>query len=686
MTPGDRALDRSAAAAPTWSYRAPVSAIAFALESQAGFRSVAEQAGCAPAVADELVQRLDALEAFCRTQIQPLNPARSDRATRRVDGRVQLHPDSVRVHRALLATGWHAWTTPRQFGGQGMPLAQRAAVDEILNGHNAGFSLLTLLTQGALLALQAAPSTAFRDRCIDELVAGRWSATMCFTETEAGSDLSRLTTTAEPLADGRFLLRGRKSMIGFGDHPVCDNIVHLVAARLVAMDPVAAGPGPSDPVAAVPASVGPGIAAATAQAPAAPAQAPAEAAPIALFLVPRLIEAEAGAPATSNQVICTGLEPALGMRDSPTVGLDFDGAIGYRLGEPADGLRLMTGVLAVTRIVVALQAIGIGEAATQAAVARARQRRQGRDSRGKLVAIIDHPDVRRLLLTMRALVDAGRALAYRAVGLYDRNRLEPTRTGAATYDYLLPVIKGWCTESGIEVASHGVQVHGGRGVLDAEPQRYLCDARALAIYEGTTAIQARDLVRRKVLADRGKTARVWLAEVRACAEALARVPVADGVEPGVEAGVETGRLACRRLARRLQSACASLQQSLDHLLALPQPDARRTLAVSVPFLMLNGYVAGGWALGRGLLVLQPPQTPQRPQTQQPPQTHQSPQKSQPPQTPAAGASPPCDERTRQQCFLSAAFYADHLLVRCDSLAREVIEGGEILTTLDTDLL
>jgi alkylation response protein AidB-like acyl-CoA dehydrogenase len=431
----------------------------------------------------------------------------------------------------------------------------------MLNAANLSFALCPLLSDGAIEALLTAGSEEQKQRYVPKLISGEWTGTMNLTEPQAGSDLAAVRTRAEPQADGTYKLFGTKIFITWGEHDMAENIVHLVLART-----------PSAPE---------GVKG------------------ISLFIVPKFLVNDDGSPGARNDVHCVSIEHKLGIKASPTAVLqygDHGGAVGQLIGEENRGLEYMFIMMNAARFAVGMQGVAISERAYQKAAAYAKERVQSRPVDGSAkaaVTIIHHPDVRRMLSTMRALTEAARALAYVAAGESDRAHRHPdeaVRAGhQARYEYLVPIVKGWSTELAIDVASLGVQVHGGMGFIEETgAAQFYRDARILAIYEGTTAIQANDLIGRKTLRDGGAVAQALIGEIGLTVAQL-------GAHEGA---------AFKSMAKHLALGQQALASAVGFVLANAKRDPNAVFAGSVPYLKLAGIVLGGWQMARAMLASQ----------------------------------------------------------------------------------
>jgi butyryl-CoA dehydrogenase len=428
----------------------------------------------------------------------------------------------------------------------------------MLNSANLSFALCPLLTDGAIEALMTAGSDEQKSLYLEKLISGQWTGTMNLTEPQAGSDLALVRTRALPQGDGSYKIHGTKIYITYGEHDMAENIVHLVLARTP--------------------------------------DAPEGVKGISLFIVPKVLVNADGSLGARNDVHCVSIEHKLGIKASPTAVLQFGdhgGAIGHLVGEENRGLEYMFIMMNAARFAVGMQGIAVAERAYQKAVSYAKDRVQSRDLAGSPgpVAIIHHPDVRRMLMSMRAQTEAARALSYVTAAAFDAGHHhadEATRkSNAAFYDFMVPIVKGWSTELSIDVASTGVQVHGGMGFIEETgAAQYYRDARILTIYEGTTAIQANDLVGRKTLRDGGALARSIIAQVRQTEAELVAAKSSD----------------LQAIGQRLSAASVALEKVVDYIAATGKSDIKAAFAGSVPYLKLAGVVFGGWQMARAALI------------------------------------------------------------------------------------
>ncbi|MBD8632612.1 acyl-CoA dehydrogenase [Oxalobacteraceae sp. CFBP 8755] len=542
------------------SYNAPLKDMQFVLTELANLAEINALPGCEDATPDTVEAVLEENAKFCRDVIAPLNRVGDKDPSYWKDGAVTTTKGFREAFKAYAEAGWQGVQHPQDFGGQGLPKLVATPCMEMLHGANLSFALVALLSDGAIEALLTAGSDAQKARFLEPLVSGRWTGTMNLTEPQAGSDLAAVRTRAEPQGDGTYKLFGTKIYITYGDHDMTENIVHLVLARTPDAPPGVKG--------------------------------------ISLFIVPKFMINDDGSLGARNDVACVSIEHKLGIKASPTAVLQFGdngGAVGTLVGEENRGLEYMFIMMNAARFGVGIQGVGLAEHAYQGAVAFAKDRVQSRDVVGSSgpVTIIHHPDVRRMLMSMRSQTEAARALAYVGAALSDLAHHHPdqaTRTAnLAIYEYLVPVIKGWATEMSEQVARDGVQVHGGMGFIEetGAAQHYR-DAKILTIYEGTTAIQANDLVGRKTVRDGGAVARALIAQIRDVERQLGDAQNADFAA----------------IAQRLQEGSAALEQVVEYVVANIRTDVKAVFAGSVTYLKLAGIVLGGWQMARAALAAQ----------------------------------------------------------------------------------
>ena len=593
------------------SYRAPVKDMLFAMKHLAGIDAVAALPGYEDAGYDTAAAVLEECAKLNEGVLAPLNREGDMHPSSWKDGAVTTTPGFAAAYRQFAEGGWQGLQHPVDFGGQGLPKLIQAACIEMVNAANMSFALCPLLTDGAIEALLLAGSDALKARFLQPMVEGRWTGTMNLTEPQAGSDLALVRTRAEPQPDGSYHVFGTKIFITYGEHDMAENIVHLVLARV--------------------------------------AGAPEGVKGISLFVCPKFMVHADGSLGARNDVQCVSIEHKLGIKASPTAVLQFGdhgGAVGYLVGEENRGLEYMFVMMNAARFGVGVQGIAVSEAAYQKAVEYARDRVQSRPVDGSLpgaAAIIHHPDVRRMLMTMRASTEACRALALVGAAAYDAAHAHPDaaarKQNQAFYEFLVPLIKGYSTEMSLEVTSLGVQVHGGMGFIEETgAAQFLRDAKILTIYEGTSAIQANDLVGRKTTRDGGATARAVAAQIEATEALLAARPSAAG----------------KVMAARLAAARRAFLDVVDFVVAGVKGDPNAVFAGSVPYMMLAGNLVAGWQMARALIVAE--------------------------DALAAGD----DAEFMRAKIATARFYADHLLTRAPGLRDAIVEGAASVTELALD--
>jgi 3-(methylthio)propanoyl-CoA dehydrogenase len=542
-------------------YQAPTSDMLFVMKELAGLEDIAKLPGGEDATPETVEAVLHEAARLCGEVIEPLNTEGDRNPSRWENGVVHATPGFSEAFRQYVDGGWQGVQHPQEYEGQGLPKLVGTPCVEMLNAANLSFALCPLLTDGAIEALLTAGSEAQKQRFVPKLISGEWTGTMNLTEPQAGSDLAAVRTRAEPQGDGTFKLFGTKIFITWGEHDMAENIVHLVLGRTPTAPEGVKG--------------------------------------ISLFLVPKFLVNEDGTLGARNDVHCVSIEHKLGIKASPTAVLQFGdhgGAVGQLIGEENRGLEYMFIMMNAARFAVGMQGVAISDRAYQKALAYAKERVQSRPVDGSAkaaVSIIHHPDVRRMLATMRALTEAARALAYVAAGESDRAHRDPDEAARARhqarYEYLVPIVKGWSTELSLEVTSLGVQVHGGMGFIEETgAAQFYRDARILPIYEGTTAIQANDLIGRKTLRDGGAAAKALLADIAQTVDAL-------GAHEGAPFEPMRKHLALG------QEALASV---VDFVLAKAKNDPNAVFAGSVPYLKLAGIVLGGWQMARAMLASQ----------------------------------------------------------------------------------
>ena len=536
-------------------YLAPLKDIRFVMQYLAGLDQIVSLPGCEEATPDVVDAILEEAAKFAGGVLSPLNHVGDKDGASWKDTVVTTSPGFKGAYRQFVDNGWNALGCDPEFGGQGLPRLLSTAVSEMWKASNHAFSLCPMLTQGAIEALMIAGSDEQKAAYLPNLVSGEWAGTMNLTEPSAGSDLAAVRSRAEPVGDGTYRIFGQKIFITYGEHDMTENIVHLVLARTP--------------------------------------DAPEGVKGISLFVVPKFMLKADGKPGERNDVYCVSIEHKLGIHGSPTAVLafgDHGGAIGTLVGEENRGLEYMFIMMNAARFNVGLEGLGDAERAYQRAVGYARDRVQGTEvgvRGGPKVPIIRHPDVRRMLMSMRARIEAMRALAYVTAAALDNAHRNPdgaARAQAQAFaDLMIPVVKGWGTESSIDIASLGVQVHGGMGYIEETgAAQHLRDARITTIYEGTTAIQANDLIGRKIAREKGATINAVIGEMRTAAAGL------DG---------DLAMIGSRQLA-----AVDALERAVLWIVANFASDPKAVHAGAVPFLHLFGIIAGGWQMGRTAVI------------------------------------------------------------------------------------
>lgn len=541
-------------------YTAPLADMRFALREVAGLSGVAALPGYEHATDDTIDAVLEEAAKLAGNGLAPLNREGDKVGAKLENGVVRTAPGFAAIYKEFVEGGWNSLPFDPEFGGQGMPWLLATTVQEMWQAANMGFGLVLLLNQGAIDAIHHHGSEAQKATYLPKMISGEWTGTMNLTEPQAGSDLGQLKSRAVKDGD-HYLVTGQKIFITYGEHDMAENIVHLVLARTP--------------------------------------DAPAGVRGISLFIVPKYLANDDGTPGKRNDLRCVSLEHKLGIHASPTCVMSFGddgGAVGYLVGEEGRGLSYMFTMMNNARLSVGIQGLAIAERAYQQAATFARSRVQSKDDgspKPASVAIVHHADVRRMLMSMRSQIEAMRALGYYTAAGIDGALKQPDKEAGRRIqdrvDLLIPIVKAWFTDLGNEIASTGVQIHGGMGFIEETgAAQHLRDARILPIYEGTNGIQARDLVGRKVAKDGGETMLALVAEMRATAEEMKAAP-GDDIE-----AIRTGLVAA---ADALEDATKWVAQSVKAELV-------NALAGSVPFLRLAGTALGGWLLARSALVAQ----------------------------------------------------------------------------------
>jgi len=592
------------------SYVAPVKDMLFVMNELAGLSDVVTYPTYAEAGADvDLAPAiLEESAKFTQDIVAPLNWPGDQNPSSLKDGVVTTSPGFKDAFEQFAAAGWQGVIHPTEFGGQGLPKLIATACFEMAHSANLSFALCPMLTDGAIEALLTAASPELQERYVPKMISGEWTGSMCLTEPQAGSDLAMVRSRAVPEGDGTYKIFATKIYITYGEHDMAKNIVHLVLARTP--------------------------------------DAPEGVKGISLFVVPKYLLKADGSLGVRNDVQCVSIEHKLGIKASPTAVLQFGdhgGAVGYLIGEENRGLEYMFVMMNAARFAVGMQGIAIAERAYQKAVQYAKDRIQSRDLNGSAgpVAIIHQPDVKRMLMTMRAYTEASRALAYYAAAAYDAQHAAPDeadrKANQAIYEFLVPIVKGFSTEMSIEVASLGIQVHGGMGFIEETgAAQYYRDARILTIYEGTTAIQANDLVGRKTVRDGGATAKKFSQKIIETEKVLAACASADAV--AVLKQLTAGRLA--------------FEESVAFILANAKSDIKAVYAGSFAYLRLSGLVLGAWQMARSLL--------------------------------AAERLRDSDPAFYNAKITTVRFFAENLLPQASALATSIVESGQSTNALEPE--
>lgn len=589
-------------------YQAPVKDMLFDMKELAGLEQVAQLPGFEEAGLETAQAVLEECAKLNEGVIAPLNFEGDKNPSFWKDGKVTTTPGFKDAFKQFAEGGWQGLQHPGDFGGQGLPKTIGSACIEMLNSANLSFALCPLLTDGAIEALLTAGTPEQQQTYIPKMISGEWTGTMNLTEPQAGSDLALVRTRAEPQGDGSYKIFGTKIFITYGEHDMADNIVHLVLARV--------------------------------------AGAPEGVKGISLFIVPKFMVKADGSLGERNDVHCVSIEHKLGIKASPTAVLQFGdhgGAIGYLVGQENRGLEYMFIMMNAARYAVGVQGIAVAERAYQKAVQYAKDRVQSRPVDGSLpgsAPIIHHPDVKRMLMTMRSLTEGSRAMAIAAAAAYDAAHAHPDaevrKQNQAFYEFMVPLVKGYSTEMSLEVTNLGVQVHGGMGFIEETgAAQYYRDAKILTIYEGTTAIQANDLVGRKTARDGG-----------AVAKAVAKQIAATEAQLG-----DRNSAAARAMHKRLKAARESFERVVDFIASQTKANPNAAFAGSVPYLLLAGNLVAGWQLARSLLVAEDKL--------------------------AAGE----DKAFMEAKVTTARFYAEHVLSRVPGQADAIVEGADSVNAL-----
>jgi len=603
------------------SYIAPVKDMLFDIAHLADIAQVAQMPGLEEAALETAQAVLEECARFNQDVIAPLNAAGDRDPSSFKDGVVTTTPGFKEAFAQYAAGGWQGLQHPAEYGGQGLPKLIGAACVEMLNSANLSFALCPLLSDGAIEALLTAGSDELKATYLEKLVSGEWTGTMNLTEPQAGSDLAMVRSRAEPQPDGTYKVFGTKIFITYGEHDMAANIVHLVLARVTGAPEGVKG--------------------------------------ISLFVCPKFMVGKDGSLGARNDVHCVSIEHKLGIKASPTAVLQYGdgtagsiadsagpGAVGYLVGQENRGLESMFVMMNAARYGVGMQGIAVAERAYQQAAAFAKERVQSRPVDGSMDAnapIIHHPDVRRMLMTMRAYTEGCRAMATVAAATYDTAHHHPDaetrKQNQAFYEFMVPLVKGFSTEMSLEVASLGVQVHGGMGFIEETgAAQYLRDAKILTIYEGTTAIQANDFVGRKTARDGGQTARALAQQIEKTEAALAR----------------SDSPAAQAVLKRLSAARQAFVEVVDFVAGQTRSAPKAVFAGSVPYLMLAGNLFAGWQLARSLLVAQ------------------------------ELAKEGTDTAFMNAKIATARFYAEHILNKVPGVRDSIIDGADSVTAMEID--
>jgi 3-(methylthio)propanoyl-CoA dehydrogenase len=584
-------------------YQAPLADMQFVLRELVDHALMARLPGFEDATLELGEAVLEEAAKFAGGVLSPLNRVGDREGVRWSDTQVATPSGWKQAYGQFVEGGWSALACPREFGGQSLPRTLSALVEEMWNGANMAFTLCPMLTRGAIESIDLKGSQHLKETYLPKMVSGEWTGTMNLTEPQAGSDLAAVRTLAEPIGGGRYKLKGQKIFITYGEHDLTENIIHMVLART---------PGAPEGVKGM-----------------------------SLFVVPKFLVNADGSLGERNDVRCLSVEHKLGIHASPTCVLAYGQqgeALGELIGEENRGLEYMFVMMNAARFAVGLEGIGLSERAFQAALAFANERIQGMEPGEKgRVPIARHPDIRRMLMLIKSKTEAMRALASIAALSLDAARAHPDEKERARHqafaDLMIPVVKGWCTENSVALTSLAIQVHGGMGFVEETGVAQLYrDARITPIYEGTTGIQANDLVGRKIARDGGRAAQAVIEEMRKLAQALAKEASLGGA------------------GRVFAAAIDALESAVQYVVSRYGKDARGVSAGAVPLLELFGVVAGGWQLLRSALVA-------RDRLASPP---------------AQGAASAAFYRAKIE---TARFYADHVLSQAPGLAHAIIEGS-----------
>jgi alkylation response protein AidB-like acyl-CoA dehydrogenase len=595
-------------------YVAPIREMQFVLKHVVGLDQVNQLPGWEEVTEDVVDAILEEAGKLANEVISPLNVVGDREGAKWKDGVVTTPKGFKEAYAQYVNAGWGNIQSPTEYGGQGLPHLLATPIEEMWGSANLAFKLCPMLTQGAIEAISHVGPASLREKFLPNMVSGKWTGTMNLTEPQAGSDLSLVRTKATPQPDGTYKLKGQKIFITYGEHDYTDNIIHLVLARI---------DGAPDGVKG-----------------------------ISLFAVPKFHVKADGSLGDRNDVKCVSIEHKLGIHASPTAVMAYgekDGATGYIVGEPHRGLEYMFIMMNAARLSVGLEGVAVGERAYQRALAWSRERMQGKPAGvqgAKTSPIIQHPDVKRMLLTMKSTTEAMRALAYWTSALLDISRKHgdegERRKAQALVDLLIPVVKGWSTEMGIEVATLGIQVHGGMGFIEETgAAQHLRDARITTIYEGTTGIQANDLVGRKMGREEGRTALALIAEM-------------EKLLPTLSASADPN---LKSIAESLAAAVGKLRETVQWVSKTFPSNPAAVAAGSVYVLKLMGITLGGWMLARSAEIAS--------------------------RQLAKGEG---DAAFLKSKILTARFFADHVMSQAPSLALAITRGSESVLAVEEAML
>ncbi len=579
-------------------YKAPLRDMHFVLQELAGLAEIAKLPGCEEINAELVDQILEESAKFASGVLSPLNKPADKEGSKWDKGSVTTPKGFKEAYRQFVEGGWNALQAPAEHGGQGLPKIVSTPVVEMWKSANLSFSLVTMLTAGAVEALILRGTEQQKEQYLPKMIEGSWTGTMNLTEPQAGSDLGLVRTRAVREGD-HYRVSGQKIFITYGEHDLAENIVHLVLGRVEGAPEGVRG--------------------------------------ISLFLVPKFLVNADGSLGQRNEVQCASIEHKLGIHASPTAVLVYENAVGYLVGEENRGLEYMFIMMNLARFAVGMEGLAISERAYQQALAYAKERVQSRDvaGGGKAVTIIHHPDVRRMLMSMKSQTEAMRALGYVVAAAVDKSLRHPDKDerarNQAFVDLMIPIVKGWFTETGIEVASTGIQVHGGMGFIEETgAAQHLRDARITTIYEGTTGIQANDLIGRKIAREGGATAKEVITVMRAVEAELSKAAGED--------------MAATREA--FSAALTAAEDCVSWMVITYGNDIKAAHAGAVPFLKLMGIVCGGWQMARAALVAK--------------------------QRLSEGKG---DKSFYEAKIKTARFYADHVLTQAPALRNTIVHGA-----------